>query len=84
MRNYSKVRVIHLPERSGLVRARLRGVQGALAPILIFLDSHIECGDGQYDSLLLLFLLEGGILCVCVCVCVYVCVCVRERGGGRG
>lgn len=51
MKTYSKVRVLHLAERAGLVRARLRGIRAAQAPILIFLDSHIECGDGWMEPL---------------------------------
>jgi glycosyltransferase involved in cell wall biosynthesis len=37
-----KVQVIHLPERSGLIRARLAGASKATAQVLIFLDSHTE------------------------------------------
>lgn len=38
-----------MPERMGLVKARLRGLEAAQAPIVIFLDSHIECSEGELN-----------------------------------
>ena len=66
MDDFPKVKILRMPERVGLVRARLRGVEVSKGPILIFLDSHIECAEGTYTS---------------VSVCVYVCVCGGVGGG---
>ena len=43
-----KLRLLRMRERSGLVRARLAGVRKARAPVLIFLDSHVECATGEF------------------------------------
>ncbi|EZG69128.1 glycosyltransferase family protein [Gregarina niphandrodes] len=46
-----KTKVLRLPERRGLVQARLSGAKIAKAPIFVVLDSHIEVGQGWLEPL---------------------------------
>ncbi|GMS89295.1 hypothetical protein PENTCL1PPCAC_11470, partial [Pristionchus entomophagus] len=46
------VHLVHLPERSGLIRARLTGSAMAKAPVLLFLDAHVEVTEGWLEPLL--------------------------------
>jgi len=41
------VRIVHLQERIGVVRARQRGAALAKAEVVVFLDSHCECTTGN-------------------------------------
>lgn len=47
-----KAHVIHLPERSGLITARITGARAATADVLIFLDSHTEANTNYLPPLL--------------------------------
>ncbi|CAH0548763.1 unnamed protein product [Brassicogethes aeneus] len=47
-----KVKIIHLKNRLGLIRARLQGARLATGDVMIFLDAHCEATKGWIEPLL--------------------------------
>jgi polypeptide N-acetylgalactosaminyltransferase len=49
---FQKIKIIRANSRIGLIKARMMGAEEAKAPILTFLDSHVECTVGWLQPLL--------------------------------
>ncbi|XP_048247073.1 polypeptide N-acetylgalactosaminyltransferase 5-like [Haliotis rufescens] len=52
MSKLGKVKIVRHKDHQGLIRARLSGYEEASGPVLVFLDSHIECFPGWLEPLL--------------------------------
>ncbi|XP_048809310.1 polypeptide N-acetylgalactosaminyltransferase 13 isoform X1 [Lagopus muta] len=57
LENYVKklevpVKILRMEQRSGLIRARLRGAAAARGQVVTFLDAHCECTRGWLEPLL--------------------------------
>ena len=46
------VKVVHLPERSGLIVARQRGAEASTGDVVVFLDAHCEASEGWLEPIL--------------------------------
>ena len=47
MKAYSIVKIVRMPERVGLIRARLAGLPHSTAEVVTYLDSHCEATNGK-------------------------------------
>lgn len=47
-----RVRVLRMEQRTGLIRARLRGAAATRGQVITFLDAHCECTVGWLEPLL--------------------------------
>lgn len=52
MNRSNVVKIIHLKDRKGLIKARLAGAAEAKADVLVFLDSHCEVSEGWLEPLI--------------------------------
>merc|ERR1712048_1417808 len=48
----SKVKVIDLPTRHGLIRAKMKGVEEAKAPVIVFMEAHCIVNRNWLQALL--------------------------------
>ena len=50
MKAFSMVKIVRMPERVGLIRARLAGLPESTAEVVTYLDSHCECTNGKLKT----------------------------------
>jgi polypeptide N-acetylgalactosaminyltransferase len=48
----SRVKIINLPERKGLIVTRMEGARSSQGEVLVFLDSHVEVNQNWLPPLL--------------------------------
>lgn len=46
------MKILRMEQRSGLIRARLRGAAATKGQVITFLDAHCECTIGWLEPLL--------------------------------
>ena len=44
------VKIVRMPQRVGLIRARLAGLPESTAEVVTYLDSHCECTNGKITN----------------------------------
>ena len=51
-KDFNKVKILRIPERIGFLASRNKGALISSAPVIIFLESNTECGEGWAEPLL--------------------------------
>lgn len=64
------VRILRMEQRSGLIRARLRGAAATKGQVITFLDAHCECTVGWLEPLLARIKEDRWDCNTALCVCV--------------
>ncbi|CAG09314.1 unnamed protein product, partial [Tetraodon nigroviridis] len=65
------VRILRMEQRSGLIRARLRGAAATKGQVITFLDAHCECTVGWLEPLLARIKEDRWDCNTALCVCVF-------------
>ncbi|CAL1533315.1 unnamed protein product [Lymnaea stagnalis] len=50
---FPKVKILRAQKKIGLIKARLLGFEASTAPVVVFLDAHIECFPGWVEPMLI-------------------------------